>query len=291
MTNTKTPKAKKGSAKQGPLPKEKLPLQTGGPTGPLDLVAQGKGAVAPPPPDEPLVAKASLPVPEDATEKAKEEAIARFAFKSSVNSAIVVEQYSKSIIPAISLGSLQGELSKSLRKVTDGDMAQAETMLMGQAIALQSIFTHFAQRARGQEFVRNTQNFLNMAMKAQNQCRMTLETLNELKNPRQVSFVRADQANVSHGHQQVNNQLPSRENIENRPNELLEQTYGERLDGGAASAAKPDDPQLEALGTINGTPDRGGKGQVGTKRLQRRRHTAVASGAKARHPTVQGAKR
>jgi len=123
-------------------------------------------------------------VPEDATEKAKEEAIARFAFKSSVNSAIVVE-HTRKHHPGHQPGSLQGELSKSLRKVTDGDMAQAETMLMGQAIALQSIFTHFAQRARGQE-LSATRKFPEHGHESAEPMSDDLETLNELKNPRQV---------------------------------------------------------------------------------------------------------
>ena len=41
------------------------------------------------------------------------------------------------------------------------------------------------------------------ALKAQAQCRATLEALAEIKNPRPVAFVK--QANISGGHQQVNN--------------------------------------------------------------------------------------
>lgn len=42
-----------------------------------------------------------------------------------------------------------------------------------------------------------------MALKAQAQCRATLEALAEIKNPRPVAFVK--QANISGEHQQVNN--------------------------------------------------------------------------------------
>ena len=41
-----------------------------------------------------------------------------------------------------------------------------------------------------------------MALRAQNQCRMTLETIATIKNP---SVVFAKQANIAAGHQQVNN--------------------------------------------------------------------------------------
>jgi hypothetical protein len=235
------------------------------------------------------VAHASFPSPADPIERAKEKALATLTLKSSVNAAIVVEKFSKKIIPGVSLGVLQEELSECLRKVSAGDMKQAETMLMGQAIALQSIFLYMAARVPGQEYVSSMQNFLGMALKAQNQCRMTLETLNELKNPRQVSFVRADQANVSHGHQQVNNQMaPRGENPENGPNELLEQTNGERLEQRTAPATESDDSPLAALEAIDGTENSNGQSDSRPQRVSRRpvsRTTAKAA------PTSQTARR
>jgi len=45
--------------------------------------------------------------------------------------------------------------------------------------------------------------YLRLALKAQSQCRTTLETLAVIKNPAPVAFVR--QANIAHGPQQVNN--------------------------------------------------------------------------------------
>ena len=46
------------------------------------------------------------------------------------------------------------------------------------------------------------ERYLKLAFKAQNQCRMTLETLTTIKNP---PVVYAKQANIAHGPQQVNN--------------------------------------------------------------------------------------
>jgi hypothetical protein len=43
---------------------------------------------------------------------------------------------------------------------------------------------------------------MRLALKAQGQCRATLETLAAIKNP---PVVFAKQRNISHGHQQVNN--------------------------------------------------------------------------------------
>ena len=60
-----------------------------------------------------------------------------------------------------------------------------------------------ARRATAQEYLKTWEAYLRMAMKAQNQCRMTLETLAMIKNPPTVF---AKQANINHGgQQQVNN--------------------------------------------------------------------------------------
>jgi hypothetical protein len=82
--------------------------------------------------------------------------------------------------------------------------------------------------------------YLRLALKAQGQCRATLETLAMIKNPHPVAFVR--QANIAHGPQQVNNGLaepgePSRAGkTKNQQNKLLEVQSGERLDTEAKCA-------------------------------------------------------
>jgi hypothetical protein len=60
---------------------------------------------------------------------------------------------------------------------------------------------------------------MRLALKAQRQCRATIETLVMAKNPAPVTFVK--QANVAHGPQQVNNGPPAEASrareSENRP--------------------------------------------------------------------------
>jgi hypothetical protein len=86
-----------------------------------------------------------------------------------------------------------------------------------------------------------------MAMKAQNQCRMTLETLSTIKNP---PVVYAKQANIAHGPQQVNNgTVPSRaEEKINSPNKLLEPSNEIPMDTGAPGTAGGSNSQVEAVG-------------------------------------------
>ena len=91
--------------------------------------------------------------------------------------------------------------------------------------------------------------YMRLALKAQGQCRATLETLANIKNPRPVAFVQ--QANIAHGPQQVNNGMaPSQgepaQATKNafEPNELLEQQHGERLDTRPQGAAIRDDSHV-----------------------------------------------
>ena len=73
---------------------------------------------------------------------------------------------------------------------------------------------------------------MRIALRAQPQCRATLETLAAVKNPSSVAFVR--QANIAHGPQQVNNEMVARaqENEISQKN-VLETPHGEWLDIGA----------------------------------------------------------
>ena len=76
---------------------------------------------------------------------------------------------------------------------------------MNQATALQSLFARLTEKAFCEAHLPQFDGFMRMALRAQNQCRATLETLAALKNP---PLVFAKQANIAHGNQQVNNGIP-----------------------------------------------------------------------------------
>lgn len=78
------------------------------------------------------------------------------------------------------------------------------------------------------EYLDAAETYMHLGLKAQSQCRATLETLAKIKNPAPVTFVR--QANVAHGPQQVNNapqpatgEASRARESETPPNELLAQ--------------------------------------------------------------------
>ena len=111
------------------------------------------------------------------------------------------------------------------------------------------------------------ERYLRLALKAQSQCRTTVESLAEIKNPRPVAFVR--QANISNGPQQVNNgggpnfetntRTPVRPGeFENPQSKLLERQSNEWMDTRATAATSRANPALETVGAIHRADERGG---------------------------------
>ena len=82
---------------------------------------------------------------------------------------------------------------------------------------------------------------------------MTIETLSNIKTP---SVVFAKQANISQGHQQVNNNLPAQASHAGKnkkpPNKILTELPNETLDTGRTGVAIPVNSDLEALGEKHG---------------------------------------
>lgn len=170
------------------------------------------------------------------------------------------------IFGTLNMNELAADLKAATFRVTkDGSLLEAEAMLYGQAVALQTVFSNLSRRAalNAGGHMQACETYLRLALKAQAQCRATLETLHEMKNPRPLAFVR--QANIAHGPQQVNNgpAPPKGEQYApasahpgetvSAPTELLEDlTHGRtQLDTRAAPAASPAHPQLVPVGALD----------------------------------------
>ena len=124
---------------------------------------------------------------------------------ASAHGAIGMEAWGKIFMGEVDLGELIRSVRDKIKLVTEeGDQKPIEAMLMGQAMMLQTLATALIRKASFQDKLLQFQVNLNLGLKAQAQCRATLQTLAEIKNPRTaVAFVK--QQNIASGHQQVNN--------------------------------------------------------------------------------------
>jgi len=201
-------------------------------------------------------AKKATPTPPATTPGEKYMQPHDLVLSPTIQSAVGIQAWGK-FLGEIDLTELIKGQHERVEKVQGGDMRPVEALLYGQAMTLETIFTNLARRAASQEYLKQFQAYLGLALKAQAQCRATLEALAEIKNPRPVSFVK--QANISNGPQQVNNgpspesgpvrtDAHARQNI-GQKNELLEHQHGNYLDTGAQGTAGGADTHLEAVGT------------------------------------------
>lgn len=180
------------------------------------------------------------------------QAVAAAAASPSVNAAIVMDAYQGNIAGDVNLMALVESLQESTDKTKAGDLSNLEAMLIGQATALQTMFTSLAKRASHQEYLTQYGVYMTLALKAQAQSRATISALVDLKYPKQAAtFVK--QANISAGPQQVNNgeEASRTENVESEPNKLLEADHGQRLDIGAQAQAGRANQRVEAVGAIH----------------------------------------
>jgi hypothetical protein len=164
-----------------------------------------------------------------------EAALARAGLNPSTHAALALGKWGERL-GRQDINEVRAELERQAAAASDNDLSRLEGMLTMQAHVLDALFSNLAIRAR------NTlghpdawERFMRMALKAQSQCRTTIETLAEIKNPKPLAIVR--QANIAHGHQQVNNGsgaelCPGK--AKGKLNELSEEPYGQRLDHGVA---------------------------------------------------------
>jgi hypothetical protein len=173
-------------------------------------------------------------------------ALTRASLSPSVSNAFTVQRYSNACGKQ-ELAALVDELEAQAKAVNDGSLKRTEEMLIVQAHTLDAVFNKLAQLAISAEYIPNVDRYLRLALKAQSQCRATLETLAMVKNPTPTTFVK--QANIANGHQQINNGavLETRAVSENQESKILEHRYGERLDTRAAGTTGADDTQLAAV--------------------------------------------
>lgn len=142
------------------------------------------------------------------------------------------------------------ELVAQCDMVKSGDLSRIEAMLLSQAHALQAIFTNCAWRMSKAEYLNQNQIYGLLALKAQNQCRATLATLAEIKNPNRATFIKNTATN-----QQINVGVPAPKISDDPANELLEAKPHERLDTATQTPANTADQKMETVGALNRSKD------------------------------------
>ena len=199
-------------------------------------------------------ARASIPVSGGETNEVERLDLASLATAPDFAAFRVIRaaEQTSGIWQEIDTLTLVTHLREQATNVNLGDLTRAEAMLMNQATALQSLFARLVERAMASEMATPFEANMRMALRAQSQCRTTLETLATIKNP---PVVYARQANVTTGPQQINNGTSSqareigseRSKLSGDDNELLQ-------DAGASCVASRADPPLEAMAAVDRTP-------------------------------------
>ena len=200
-------------------------------------------------------------------DETRRRVLAQASLDPSVSAACSLQDILKPQVPEVLLNDFIDELQEQIKLVSEGKMDRMEALLTAQAHTLNALFNRLVCHgiANLAEYPDAMDRYMRLAFKAQAQARATVETLHEMKHPKPVSFVQ--QANIAHGPQQVNNATVPRASahareIENKPNELLEQTHGERLDPSSAGTPAPADTRMETVGAVHGTQNKRRKGRL-----------------------------
>jgi hypothetical protein len=130
-------------------------------------------------------------------------------------------------------------MQSATSKAEAGDLAIASRLLAAQAITLDSMFTELARRTalNMSEYVNAAERYGRLALKAQNNCRATLEALAKLHQPREQT--------VRHVHVNQGGQAIVADQVHNHPgalgnDETIKQSLTTANAGAVAALPSPD---------------------------------------------------
>lgn len=214
------------------------------------------------------------------------------AAASSVSSASRVIQAAEASTPVGKTADWRGameELVAASDKLRRNDLSQLEDTHLHQSIALQALFVRLTEMAlRPGASPHQFDICLRYGLRAQAQCRATLEALAEAKNPPAV-FAR--QANITTGNQQINNGDSPRARGRENGSEQIEQSGGRPhelpADCRTPALAGPTDTPMAPMGAVDGAEDSRGQVSVLPQRLEGRR-ALPAAGSAAGAGTAKG---
>ncbi|MDP2225806.1 hypothetical protein [Nitrosomonas sp.] len=184
--------------------------------------------------------------------KSENRKLAEIKLSSSVLNTLTTEAFTKSLLGEIDFTEAVAVMKEKTEKIIAGDLSELESTLAAQVVSLNAIFTTLAKRATTCEYLNQMETNLRLALKAQTQCSHTIEILAAMKNP---PIVFAKQANIAHGHQQINNnQSPTHaEKTIKSSNELLSEVDNAPLDTRGTLKTIKINQELAAVETVDGS--------------------------------------
>lgn len=128
---------------------------------------------------------------EHTTEETGAQAMARKLLQPTLKNAAAASAFTGKMmgsdleLPGI--GDYADHVQKAARDAAAGDLAMASKILAAQAITLDSMFAELARRAAMNmgEYINASERYGRLALKAQSNCRATLEALAKLHQPRE----------------------------------------------------------------------------------------------------------
>jgi len=181
------------------------------------------------------------------------EELAELAFMPTTTNGMVAGMYSsKTMKVNLELKDMVMALNVQVKQIQNGDLKNMESLLMSQAMTLNAIFAEMARKAALNlgEHLDAAEAYLRLGLKAQNQCRTTLETLSTIKRP---PVLMAKQANINTGHQEVNHVLvaPLAGSSQNQPIQLSQFKHELRTDPRTPNLEISLNQTLETVGAVN----------------------------------------
>ncbi len=179
--------------------------------------------------------------------KSEERKLTEVQLSPSILNTFTAQSFLESFAGEVELTEAVTVMQEKSDKVIAGDLNELESTLTAQVVSLNEIFSALARRSANNmgHDLKIVEIYMRLALKAQAQCARTIEVLSTIKNP---PVIYAKQANIAHGHQQVNNgSQPTHagKNL-NSQNELLNEDNNATLDARRTKETSSVNQEMEA---------------------------------------------
>lgn len=195
--------------------------------------------------------------------KTSSRQLADIALDPAAHAAAATRMFTQSTFGAQDSTDLFASMLDKGKAAKSGDLGHYKAMLAAQADTLNCIFTEMARRAAVNmgEYIGATESYMRLGLKAQTQCRATIEALDRLTSGRvqTVKLVHVNEGGQAIVADEFHQHTGGQEN-----GQSIEQPHATGTAGESPSLSGPD-----SLG--NGVPIPGGKGESAVPHARRQR--------------------